>query len=567
MFDNDDRKDIWNDESDANSENTASDSAKTEDIFAEEEVHFEDSKTEPNRFSYMSEDEYRRQQSTADGQGETSTSDRGQETLESSSQYRYQYRDPDRNQNSTQYRHQSRDQKRKHKKHMSGYVKAICTAILCGVIVGGCVLGSFAIGKNVIQPSRMPVTTNEAKLSTVSATSANAEKTTTASDGSTYTVSQINQQCSSSVVAITNKGVSEVQTMFGVFQQESEGSGSGVIVAQTDDELLIATNNHVVEGSEELTVCFNDSEDAVFSAQVKGTDASNDLAVIAISLSDISDEVLNTISIATIGDSDTLEVGDQVVAIGNALGLGKSVTSGIVSAVDREVTIEGTTSTLLQTDAAINPGNSGGALFNMKGELVGINSAKFASEEVEGMGFAIPMSTAKPIIENLMTKETRTKLSNNYGVLNITGLDVSTEASQQYGIPAGIYVSSVLDGAAAANAGMQKGDVITSINGTTLTSISQLQKELQYYKAGENVEIGIQRNNGNGYEAQTLTVTLDNVADQDSKALEDNYNKQNGQNDDQSGSQNTIPDNEQDNSQSGNSFSMDPFEQFNQFFR
>lgn len=567
MFDNDDRKDIWNDENDANSENTASDSAKTEDIFAEEEVHFEDSKTEPNRFSYMSEDEYRRQQSTADGQGETSTSDRGQETLESSSQYRYQYRDPDRNQNSTQYRHQSRDQKRKHKKHMSGYVKAICTAILCGVIVGGCVLGSFAIGKNVIQPSRTPVTTNEAKLSTVSATSANAEKTTTASDGSTYTVSQINQQCSSSVVAITNKGVSEVQTMFGVFQQESEGSGSGVIVAQTDDELLIATNNHVVEGSEELTVCFNDSEDAVFSAQVKGTDASNDLAVIAISLSDISDEVLNTISIATIGDSDTLEVGDQVVAIGNALGLGKSVTSGIVSAVDREVTIEGTTSTLLQTDAAINPGNSGGALFNMKGELVGINSAKFASEEVEGMGFAIPMSTAKPIIENLMTKETRTKLSNNYGVLNITGLDVSTEASQQYGIPAGIYVSSVLDGAAAANAGMQKGDVITSIDGTTLTSISQLQKELQYYKAGENVEIGIQRNNGNGYEAQTLTVTLDNVADQDSKALEDNYNKQNGQNDDQSGSQNTIPDNEQDNSQSGNSFSMDPFEQFNQFFR
>lgn len=567
MFDNDDRKDIWNDENDANSENTASDSAKTEDIFAEEEVHFEDSKTEPNRFSYMSEDEYRRQQSTADGQGETSTSDRGQETLESSSQYRYQYRDPDRNQNSTQYRHQSRDQKRKHKKHMSGYVKAICTAILCGVIVGGCVLGSFAIGKNVIQPSRTPVTTNEAKLSTVSATSANAEKTTTASDGSTYTVSQINQQCSSSVVAITNKGVSEVQTMFGVFQQESEGSGSGVIVAQTDDELLIATNNHVVEGSEELTVCFNDSEDAVFSAQVKGTDASNDLAVIAISLSDISDEVLNTISIATIGDSDTLEVGDQVVAIGNALGLGKSVTSGIVSAVDREVTIEGTTSTLLQTDAAINPGNSGGALFNMKGELVGINSAKFASEEVEGMGFAIPMSTAKPIIENLMTKETRTKLSNNYGVLNITGLDVSTEASQQYGIPTGIYVSSVLDGAAAANAGMQKGDVITSIDGTTLTSISQLQKELQYYKAGENVEIGIQRNNGNGYEAQTLTVTLDNVADQDSKALEDNYNKQNGQNDDQSGSQNTIPDNEQDNSQSGNSFSMDPFEQFNQFFR
>lgn len=560
MFDNEDRNNIWNNENNDQSNDTSADAAQADDIFAEDDIHYEQDNRESQRFSYISEEEYRARRAQ-EKQSNTDTGrtqyDRTQNAGESNSQYRYQYRKPDDGQDTYQSRYESPSQKRKHKKHMSGYVKAICTAILCGVIIGGCVLGSFAIGKNAIQSSRPEVTTNEAKLSTVSASSSDVENvTTTSTNSGSYTVSQINQQCSSSVVAITNKGVSEVQTMFGVFQQESEGSGSGVIIAQTDDELLIATNNHVVEGSEELTVCFNDSQDAVFSAQIKGTDPANDLAVIAINLSDISDEVLNTISIATIGDSDSLEVGDQVVAIGNALGLGKSVTSGIVSAVDREVTIDGTTSTLLQTDAAINPGNSGGALFNMNGELVGINSAKFASEEVEGMGFAIPMSTAKPIIENLMTKETRTKLSKNYGVLNITGADVSSEAAMQYGIPTGIYVSSVLDGGAAANAGIQKGDVITALDGTSLTSISELKQQLQYYAAGETVEVTIQRNNGNGYEAQTVSVTLDNVADQDSSALEDSYNQQNSQTDQQE--QNS----QENDQQQGSQFGSNPFEQF-----
>ena len=200
-------------------------------------------------------------------------------------------------------------------------------------------------------------------------------------------------------------------------QQQSTGSGSGVIIGKNDTELLIATNNHVVSGAESLTVCFNDDKDAVFDAKIKGTDPNNDLAVIAIQLSDISEDVLNSISIATLGDSTQMEVGDQVVAIGNALGFGQSVTTGIISAVDREVTIDDTTATLLQTDAAINPGNSGGALFNMKGEVIGINSAKYASDEVEGMGFAIPMSKAQSIIENLMNQETRDKLTSNYGFL------------------------------------------------------------------------------------------------------------------------------------------------------
>lgn len=417
-------------------------------------------------------------------------------------------------------------QEKKHKKHINNYAKAICCAILCGVIVGGCIIGSYAIGKNVVQTSA-PVTTNEAKLSAAAGGGSDSSELSSES-GDTYTVSQIAQQCSSSVVAITNKAVSEVQTMFGVYQQESEGSGSGVIISQTDSELLIVTNYHVIEGSEELTVCFNDSEDAVFSAQIKGTDATNDLAVIAIQLSDISEDVLNSISIATIGDSDSLQVGDQVVAIGNALGLGQSVTSGIVSALDREVTIDETTYTLLQTDAAINPGNSGGALFNMAGELIGINSAKYASEEVEGMGFAISMSTAQSIIESLMTKETRTKLESNYGCLNITGNSVSSEA-QMYGIPEGVYVDSVLDGGAADKAGIQEGDIITAIDGTTITSIEELKEELQYYAAGETVGFVIQRNGSNGYESQTLEVTLDNASEQDTSALENNSSGQNSQ--------------------------------------
>lgn len=312
-----------------------------------------------------------------------------------------------------------------------------------------------------------------------------------------------------------------MQTMFGTYQQESEGSGSGVIIAQTDSELLIATNDHVVEGSEELTVCLNDSQDSVYTAQIKGTDSANDLAVVAIPLSDISEDDLNSISIATIGDSDSLQVGDGVVAIGNALGMGQSVTSGVISALEREVTIEGNTANLLQTDAAINPGNSGGALFNMKGELIGINSAKYASSTVEGMGFAIPMATAQPIIENLMSQETRTKLTENYGCLNITAQDVSSDAAQMYGVPQGAYVYSVLEGGAAANAGLQEGDIITAINGTSLSSVSDLQNELQYYPAGETVELTIQRNSGSGYEEQTVSVTLDNASEQDTAALQE----------------------------------------------
>ncbi len=450
------------------------------------------------------------------------------ESQETSYRYSYIPQDKDPQEKGSQDRGGSGQKPAGKKKGTSVYAKAVGCAVLCGVIIGGCIIGSYAIGKNVVATSTAAVETTSAKLSTAeSDDSASAEETSATSSGGEYTVAQIAEQCSSSVVAITNKSVSEVQTMFGTYEQESEGSGSGVIISQSDTELLIATNYHVIEDADELTVCFMDSEDWVYSTQLKGTDSDNDLAVIAVTLSDMDKEALNSISIATIGDSESLQVGDSVVAIGNALGLGQSVTSGIISALDREVTIDGVTYTLLQTDAAINAGNSGGALFNMNGELIGINTAKFSnsssssSTSIDNMGFAIPMSKAQSILEELMTQETKTKLSENYGCLNITGYDVSEEAVSMYGIPAGVYVYSVVEGAAADQAGLEAGDIITALDGSSVTDISELKEKLQYYVAGETVEVTIQRSNGSSYEEMTLTVILDNASEQDSSAIED----------------------------------------------
>ena len=499
-----------------------------EDIFAEEDVTIPEEidgtspemNSDGQTGSGKSENQTQQTESgDAEASGQQAEARMGEQPehqQQASEPYRYSYAHAERNKGQER---QSSARDKKHKMHMNNYAKAIACAVLCGVIVGGCVIGSFAIGRNMTQAASATVETNADRLSTAESSGSGSDSTS--SSGTEYTVSQIASQCSSSVVAITTRGISEVQTMFGTYQQESEGSGSGVIIAQTDSELLIATNDHVVEGSEELTVCLNDSQDSVYTAQIKGTDSANDLAVVAIPLSDISEDDLNSISIATIGDSDSLQVGDGVVAIGNALGMGQSVTSGVISALEREVTIDGNTANLLQTDAAINPGNSGGALFNMKGELIGINSAKYASSTVEGMGFAIPMATAQPIIENLMSQETRTKLTENYGCLNITAQDVSSDAAQMYGVPQGAYVYSVLEGGAAANAGLQEGDIITAINGTSLSSVSDLQNELQYYAAGETVELTIQRNSGSGYEEQTVSVTLDNASEQDTAALQE----------------------------------------------
>ena len=336
----------------------------------------------------------------------------------------------------------------------------------------------------------------------------NLTTTTTASSASdVYDVSDIVTNCMPSVVSITNVGTQEFQTIFGNYEQDTQSSGSGIIIGKNDTELLIVTNNHVVSGAKELSVYFNSDGDAaddsnVISAKIKGTDPNKDLAVIAVQLSDIPDETMESIKIATVGDSSALKVGEPVVAIGNAYGYGLSVTSGIVSALNREVTVQSDgqniTNKLIQTDAAINPGNSGGALLNSKGELIGINSVKFISEDVEGMGYAIPIS------------ETRDKVDDaQKGYLGISNMvDVTDDVSKNYNMPVGVYVKTVLEGLGSDKAGMQDGDIITSVDGTTVSTSDQLREMMSYYSAGETIEVKVQRLNGNAYEEQTLQVTL-----------------------------------------------------------
>ena len=353
------------------------------------------------------------------------------------------------------------------------------------------------------------------------------------SDSENGTVAAVAQASMPSVVAITTVSVQEIPSFFGYSsrQYKSASTGSGIIVGDNDDELLIATNNHVVDGATTLSVCFigddvanaetetvnaGDNgdlnvEDAV-SAKIKGTDADNDLAVVAVKKSDIPEDTLNQIKIAQIGSSDDLAVGQQVVAIGNALGYGQSVTSGWISALNRTIsTDDGTNSTgLIQTDAAINPGNSGGALLNMKGELIGINSAKIASDEVEGMGFAIPISKAEPILDEMMNQETRYKVEDEdkAAYIGITCENVTSDVNQMYGIPQGVYVDTVVEGGPAEEAGIKKGDVITKIDGTAIDAYKDLVDRLEYYEAGETVELEVYRAQDGEYNAQKISVTL-----------------------------------------------------------
>ena len=363
--------------------------------------------------------------------------------------------------------------------------------------------------------------------------------TATAATDTAGAVSAIAKECKSSVVAITTTSVEEVQSFFGTQSYQTQGAGSGIIVAQNDDELLIATNNHVVSGAQTLSVCFDDDKDQVYEGAIKGTDPDNDLAVVAVNLSDLSDTTKSSIKIATMGDSDNLEVGEQIVAIGNALGYGQSVTTGIVSALNREVTIDNTTSSLIQVDAAINPGNSGGALFNMKGELVGINSAKYASEEVEGMGYAIPITKAKDILDDLMTRQTRTKVDEaKRGYLGISCLDVSSDASQMYNLPSGVYVKEVGQGGAAEAAGIKAGDIITKFDGLSVSSKEALVSTLENYAAGETVEVVVERASEDGYKEITLQVTLAKQVMSDSST----QNSQGGQSQPDAGNDNDSQD-------------------------
>lgn len=289
---------------------------------------------------------------------------------------------------------------------------------------------------------------------------------------------------------------------------EEEASGSGIIVGENEDELLIVTNYHVIEENDQLSVQFIDDSEVV--AYVKGTSPENDLAVITVLLADIEDETKKKIAIATLGNSDALQVGEPAIAIGNSLGYGQSVTAGVISALNREIEFDDdTTDFLIQTDAAINPGNSGGALLNVKGEVIGINSSKIADYLIEGMGYAIPITTAKPIIEELMLRETKQKVAESQkAFLGISGTDVTEEVSTTYNLPRGVYVAEVIENTGAAASGIQKGDIIVAFEGEEVTQMTQLQELLEYYAAGTSVEITIMRQSDNGYQEQVITVTL-----------------------------------------------------------
>ena len=423
------------------------------------------------------------------------------------------------------------------------------TFSLCAVLAGGLAAGSFEgvnklagwSGATTVEAAsnKDETTLTYAKSEKKDADASESKSETGKDTGSTakgsLDVSEIVSEALPSIVSITTKSVQEVQNYFGMYgmygyapqqqEQEVEGSGSGIIVGKNDDELLIATNYHVVEGADTLSVAFTDGN--AVEASVKGFDEERDLAVVSVSLDDVEDDTMDAISIANIGSSDDLKVGEQVVAIGNALGYGQSVTTGIVSAKNRRMDSDNNTVTdgsddssdgvnLIQTDAAINPGNSGGALLNMEGEVVGINSAKLASTEVEGMGYAIAISDVTDILQNLMNETSRDKLDDSeHGVLGIEGSSVSSEAVQMYGIPAGVFVKKVTEGGAADKAGLKANSVITEFNGKAVSSTDQLIEYLSYYEPDEEVELTVQVPHGTSYKEETVKVTLDENTDAD----------------------------------------------------
>ena len=409
----------------------------------------------------------------------------------------------------------------KNNKNAAKWAKKIGAVALSAVLFGGVAgsvftgvtyaTGATAKAKATQTESDSSQQTTTTKLQTATASTSTASSTSSGS----MDVTSIVQSAMPSIVAITNKSVQEVQNYFSMFsrgggtqEQEVESQGSGIIIGQNDSELLIATNNHVVEGADTLSVCFAD--DNACEATVKGTDSDNDLAVIAVKLSDISDDTMSQIKIAEIGDSNQLQVGEQVVAIGNALGYGQSVTTGIVSAVNRQLEDSNSENGFMQTDAAINPGNSGGALLNMQGQVIGINSAKLASTEVEGMGYAIPVSTASPIFEDLMNRQTRTKVSSDQAAaLGIKGQTVDSSIAEAYGIPQGVYVAEIEQGSAAEKAGITAGSVITKFDDTTIESMDDLKSCLEYYAAGETVDLVVKIADNGSYVEKTLTITLD----------------------------------------------------------
>lgn len=419
------------------------------------------------------------------------------------------------NQAGSSYQHYETPKQKKKWFHGGGFkqkmVRCVALALVFGLVAGGVFVGTGYAGMKAlgIDNNSKAQTSDTKSVSTTKVTG-----TTTGTKNSTTTSSDISgivDEVMPSIVAITNMTEVQYRDFFGRVQNyEGESAGSGIIISQDDQYLYIVTNNHVVSDATTLTVCFYD--DQTVSAEVKGTDSSSDLAVVAVKLSDISSDTMKAIKVATVGDSDSIKVGDTAIAIGNALGYGQSVTTGVISALNRGVTLEDETSGetvtngLIQTDAAINPGNSGGALLNVEGQVIGINSAKYSDTAVEGMGYAIPMSKAEPIINDLINRKAVDESESAY--LGISGADITDDVANTYNMPNGIYVTKVAEGSAAEKAGIQKGDILTEFDGKEVTSMENMQEILKYYKAGKKVKVKVQVADNGTYKEKELTVKL-----------------------------------------------------------
>ena len=405
------------------------------------------------------------------------------------------------------------------------FMKIMATAVCFGFVAGCVMFGVTVVGDRLVEgetTDRRIETTltgkddetkaNEIESTQIETSVSNENRDDTSDLSTVMDVSGVVDEVMPSIVAITSTQIVDPGYSFwfgGGESYEQEGAGSGIIVGKSDTELLIVTNNHVVADADSLSVQF--INETSVDAYIKGTNSANDLAVVSIPLSKIDNETIDAIRIATLGDSNSLEVGEGAIAIGNALGYGQSVTTGVISAVNRDVQVDNyTTLTLVQTDAAINPGNSGGALLNVKGEVIGINAAKYSSDSVEGMGFAIPISTAREIINELMNKETKMKVDEeDRGYIGINGRDVDDSTSEVYGIPKGVYVYSTVDGGAAQKAGIEKGCVITGFNGEPITSMTELKSALEYYAIGEEVVLTVKVPDGpSSYKEQEFTLKL-----------------------------------------------------------
>ena len=382
------------------------------------------------------------------------------------------------------FSHRKKEKKPRDHKKVAKIAGGLCFAVAFGVIASAAFQTTNFVGNALFGEK---VKTEKSSEKKVDSTSLTRTSSTVTSD-----VSEVVNSVMPSVVSITNMSVQQVQSFFGgTSSQEVQSSGSGIIVGQNDTELLIATNNHVVEGSTTLTVSFINESSA--EAKIKGTDASRDLAVIAVPLENIEEETMGEIKVATLGDSTKLQVGEPVIAIGNALGYGQSVTTGIVSALNRQIDMEGFDAELIQTDAAINPGNSGGALVNANGEVIGINTVKVSSDAVEGMGYAIPISDANETITTLMNKETREQVpEDERGFLGVEITNVEAESAELYGMPTGVYIRNVIEGTGAEKAGLVRGGVITELDGSSVDSMTTLQNLLSYYRVGETVTLTVE---------------------------------------------------------------------------